>query len=162
MAFSVNKAILVGNLTRDAELRYTKSGTALTTFVVATNRRYKANNEWQDEATFHRVVVWGKFGEWLANELKQGDRVYVSGRIQKREYEKDGHKRRSVEIVADEVVPMYKKDRVDDSKPATEKDVEEVFGADGKEEKTEEETEKTEEVEETGGKEDVDPDDIPF
>lgn len=83
---SVNKVILVGNLTRDAEVNFTASGTPVCVFTVATNRAWKnANGEPHEEASFHRVNAWGKFGENLAKILTKGLKVYVEGILTYRE-----------------------------------------------------------------------------
>lgn len=83
---SVNKVILVGNLTRDGEVSYTTGGTAVCYFTVATNRAWKgANGEEHDEASFHSVSAWGKFGENLAKILHKGQKVYVEGLLTYRE-----------------------------------------------------------------------------
>jgi len=102
---SVNKAILIGNLGADPELRYTASGMAVAGFNMATTERYKdKNGELQERTEWHSIVCWGRLGE-LANEyLKKGRSVYIEGRIQTRNYEdKDGIKRYRTEIVAQQM-----------------------------------------------------------
>lgn len=102
---SVNKAILVGNLGADPELRYTASGTAVAGFNMATTERYKdKSGELQERTEWHSIVCWGRMGE-LANEyLRKGRSVYIEGRIQTRNYEdKDGIKRYRTEIVAQQM-----------------------------------------------------------
>ncbi|UCE66203.1 MAG: single-stranded DNA-binding protein [Candidatus Zixiibacteriota bacterium] len=102
---SVNKAILIGNLGADPELRYTASGTAVAGFNMATTERYKdKNGELQERTEWHSIVCWGRLGE-LANEyLRKGRSVYIEGRIQTRNYEdKDGIKRYRTEIVAQQM-----------------------------------------------------------
>jgi len=102
---SVNKAILVGNLGRDAELRYTQGGTAVATLNLATTERFNdKNGQRQEKTEWHRVVLWGKTAESLAEYLTKGKQIYVEGRIQTREWEKDGVKRYSTEIRGDRVV----------------------------------------------------------
>ncbi len=100
---SVNKVILIGNLGRDPETRYTNSGSSVTTFSVATSDTFndKGGNR-QERTDWHNIVVWGKQGEMCAQYLKKGRQVYIEGRISYREYEaKDGTgKRKSTEIVA--------------------------------------------------------------
>ena len=102
---SVNKVILIGNLGRDPELRYTQSGSAVTNFTLATNEKWKdkeGNN--QERTEWHRVVVWGKSAENCAQYLQKGRSVYVEGKLQTREWEgKDGNKRYTTEIVAQAV-----------------------------------------------------------
>ncbi|HYO84513.1 MAG TPA: single-stranded DNA-binding protein [Bryobacteraceae bacterium] len=102
---SINKVILVGNLGKDAETKFTPSGVARTLFTVATNRRWKdqSTGDWKDETEWHNVVLWRS--ENLANYLLKGKQVYVEGRLASRSYDdKDGNKRYITEIVADEVI----------------------------------------------------------
>ena len=102
---SVNKVILVGNLGKDAETRFTTSGVAMSRFTVATSRRWKdtATGDWKEETDWHTVVVWRQ--ENLAQYLTKGKQVYVEGRLQTRSYEdKDGQKKYSTEVVADDVI----------------------------------------------------------
>lgn len=102
---SVNKVILVGNLGRDAETKFTPSGAAVTKFAVATTRNWKdqQTNEWKEETNWTNVVVWRQ--ENLANYLTKGKQVYVEGRLQTRSYDdKDGKKVYTTEVVADEVI----------------------------------------------------------
>jgi single-strand DNA-binding protein len=101
----VNKAILIGNLGRDPELRYTGSGTAVANFTLATTERIRTKEGEREERTeWHRVVAWGRTAELCAQYLNKGRSVYIEGRIQTREWEdKDGQKRRTTEIVANTV-----------------------------------------------------------
>src|SRR5436309_3016259 len=102
---SVNKVILVGNLGRDAETKFTPSGASVTRFAVATTRSWKdqATNEWKEETNWTNVVVWRQ--ENLANYLMKGKQVYVEGRLQTRSYDdKDGKKVYFTEVVADDVI----------------------------------------------------------
>ena len=85
---SLNKCMIIGNLGRDPEMRYTPSGQAVTQFSVATNRNYRdQQGEWQSETEWFRVVVWGDRGERAAETLRKGHKVYVEGRIQTRQWE---------------------------------------------------------------------------
>jgi single-strand DNA-binding protein len=98
----LNKVMLIGNLGKDAETRYTPSGAAVTNFSVATARRSKdqQTGEWKDETDWHNVVLWR--AENLANYLQKGKRIYVEGRLQTRSWEdQSGNKRYSTEVVAD-------------------------------------------------------------
>lgn len=105
MAFSINLAVISGNVTRDPELRYTPSGQAVCSFGVATNRSIKKGDQWENIATFHNVVQWGKQAEFTSNNLKKGMKVTVTGRIDNRSYDaKDGTKKYISEIVADSVI----------------------------------------------------------
>jgi len=102
---SVNKVILIGNLGRDPELRYTQGGQAVTNFTMATSERFTDRNGDQQERTeWHRIVVWGKTAENCAQYLAKGRSAYVEGRLQTREWEdKDGNKRQTTEISAQRV-----------------------------------------------------------
>ncbi len=102
---SVNKVILIGNLGRDAETKFTPNGTARTTFSIATSRRWKdqQTGEWKEETDWHNVVLWRQ--ENLANYLLKGKQVFVEGRLQTRNYEdKDGRKVYVTEVVAEDVI----------------------------------------------------------
>lgn len=104
----LNKAMLIGNLTRDPELRYTPSGTAVATFGLATNRRWKTQGgDTKDEAQFHRVVVWNKLAELCSQLIQKGSRVYIEGRIQYREWnDNEGNPRQTTEIVAEDMIVL--------------------------------------------------------
>lgn len=107
MAINLNRVEVVGNLTRDPEMRYTPNGKGVAGFAVATNRRYQdQSGAWVDgEVEFHEVVVWDRLAEGCNKALKKGDRVFVSGRLQTRSWEaQDGAKRSKTEIVADTVL----------------------------------------------------------
>jgi single-strand DNA-binding protein len=96
-----NKVILMGNLTRDPELRYTPNGTAVATLSLAVNRRYKSNDETREETDFFDIVVFGKQAENCSEYLKKGRPILVDGRLQQRRWETDeGQKRSKVEVVA--------------------------------------------------------------
>lgn len=103
---SVNKVILVGNLTRDPELRYTPQGTAVASFVVATNREWKLENgETKQVADFHSCVAWNKLAEICSNLLKKGSKVYIEGRLQTRDWQdQDGQKKYKTEVVAEDMI----------------------------------------------------------
>jgi single-strand DNA-binding protein len=102
---SVNKVILIGHLGRDAETRFTPQGVAVTSFSVATSRRWKdqQSGDWKEDTTWSDVVLWR--AENLANYLTKGKQVYVEGRLQTRSYDdKDGNKRYRTEVIAEEVL----------------------------------------------------------
>jgi single-strand DNA-binding protein len=102
---SVNKVILVGNLGRDAELRYTPGGAAVATLNLATTEVWndKAGQK-QEKTEWHRVVLWGKQAESLQEYLTKGKQIYVEGRLQTRQWDdKDGNKRYTTEIKADRI-----------------------------------------------------------
>ena len=99
---SLNRVFLMGNLTRDPELRYIPSGAAVTTFTLAVNRNYKLpSGEKKEEVNFIRVVVWGRVAETSAEYLKKGSAAFVEGRLQSRSWEgQDGQKRSITEVNA--------------------------------------------------------------
>ena len=100
---------IVGNLTRDPELRFTAGGKGVASFGVAVGRRYQQNGEWQEKTSFFNVTAWDTLGENVAASLTKGTRVLVTGRLEQREYEtKEGEKRNVVEIVADEIGPSLR------------------------------------------------------
>ena len=100
---------IVGNLTRDPELRFTNGGKAVASFSVAVSRRYQQNNEWQEVTSFYSVKAWDQLGENAAASLTKGTRVVVSGRLDIREYDdREGNRRTAVEITADEVGPSLR------------------------------------------------------
>lgn len=104
---SLNLIQLIGNLTRDPELRYTPQGTAVCTMSLATNRSWNTQEGGarQEETTYHRIVVWSKLAEICGQMLKKGMKAYVSGRIQTRKWTtKEGQERETTEVVADNVI----------------------------------------------------------
>lgn len=105
MPASLNRVFLIGNLTRDPELRYLPSGQAVTTFTIAVNRSYTAGTgERKEETSFIRVVVWARRAEVCNEYLRKGSPVFVEGRFQSRTWEaQDGTKRSSIEVVANNV-----------------------------------------------------------
>jgi single-strand DNA-binding protein len=102
---SVNKVILIGNLGRDPELRFTRDGQGVANFTLATNERWRDKEGQNQERTeWHRIVVWGKQAENCAQYLQKGRSCYVEGRLQTREWEdKEGNKRQTTEVVAQNV-----------------------------------------------------------
>src|SRR3954453_7531192 len=104
-----NSITVVGNITRDPELRFTTGGRAVASFGIAVNRRYQVNNEWQEQTSFFDVVAWAQLGENAAASLAKGARVIVNGRLEQRSWEtQDGEKRSKVEIIADEIGPSLR------------------------------------------------------
>ena len=102
---------IVGNLTRDPELRFTPSGAPVTTFGVAVNRRWqnRDNQQWEESTSFFNVTCWRDLAQNVSESLEKGSRVLVSGRLDQRSWEtQDGEKRSVVEIVADEVGPSLR------------------------------------------------------
>jgi single-strand DNA-binding protein len=104
MAKSFNQAIVMGNLTRDPELRSTPGGQQVASFAVATNRTWMdGSGERKEAVEYHEIVAWGKLGELAAQYLAKGRKVMVIGRLQTQSWEKDGVKRSRTEIVASDV-----------------------------------------------------------
>lgn len=100
----LNKAFIIGNLTRDPEMRSLPSGIAVTNFSLATNRRYKdKDGGWQESTDYHNIVVFGRQAETVNQYLNKGSMALVEGRIQTRSWEQDGQKKYRTEIVADRI-----------------------------------------------------------
>ncbi len=109
---SFNRVILMGNLTRDPEIRYTPNGSAVATLGLAVNRRYKQGEELKEEVTFVDIVVFGKQAEHCGQYLAKGRGVLVEGRLQQRRWEtEDGQKRSKIEVVALNVQFMPRSER---------------------------------------------------
>src|SRR3989304_7017604 len=125
MARSLNKVLLIGNLTRDPERRYTPQGTAVCTFSIATNRQWKTESgDQKDEAEFHRIVAWDKLAEICSKMLKKGTRTYVEGRLQTRSWQgQDGQQRTTTEIVISDLIVL------DGRRPIEEVNVPEDLGS---------------------------------
>ncbi len=116
MARSLNKVMLIGNLTRDIELRYTPQGTAVATFSIATNRQWKTESgEMKDNAEFHRIVAWDKLAEICSKMLKKGTRAYVEGRLQTRSWQaQDGSQKQTTEIVITDMLVLDSRGKSDE------------------------------------------------
>jgi single-strand DNA-binding protein len=101
---------VVGNLTRDPELRFTPSGAPVTTFGVAVNRRWqnRENQQWEESTSFFNVTCWRDLAQNVGESLEKGSRVIVSGRLEQRSWETDDGRRSVVEIIADEVGPSLR------------------------------------------------------
>ena len=105
-----NSVTLVGNVTRDPELRFTPAGQANATFGIAVNRRWqnRQTQEWEEAVSFFNVVCWREMAENAAESLSKGARVIVTGRLEQRSWEQEGQKRSVVEVVADEIGPSLR------------------------------------------------------
>ena len=102
---SFNKVLLMGNLTRDPELRYTSGGTAVASFGLAVNRKFKQGEEWKDEVCFVDITVWAKQGENCAEYLNKGSQAFIEGRLNYQTWEdkQSGQQRSKLEVVANNV-----------------------------------------------------------
>ncbi|HEX9008361.1 MAG TPA: single-stranded DNA-binding protein [Patescibacteria group bacterium] len=105
---SLNKVLLIGNLTRDPELKYTPQGTAVCTFGLATNREWTdSSGQKQEGAEFHRVVAWGKLAEICSQLLQKGRKIYIEGRLQTRSWKTpEGQDRQMTEVVMEEMIAL--------------------------------------------------------
>jgi single-strand DNA-binding protein len=126
MANGLNKVILIGNLGRDPEVRYTPGGLAVANFSMATSETW-TNKEGEKETRteWHRIVAWGKLGEICGEYLSKGKQIYIEGRIQTREWEdKEGNKRYTTEIIALQMLMLGSRESADESRPSPSSDME--------------------------------------
>ena len=125
MAFSLNKIMLIGNLGRDAETRFTTNNLSVTSFTLATTNSYKGKDgNWVNDTTWHNIVSFN-LSDYFKGNLKKGRKFYVEGRISKRDYtDKEGIKRYTTEVVSDRIIPL-------DSVGATEETEEKPFESQG-------------------------------
>ena len=100
---SFNRVVLVGNLTRDVELRRTKSNTAVTDIGLAVNERVKVNQEWTDQVHFFDVTLWGRTAEVAGEYLSKGSSILIEGRLSFEQWEQDGQKRSKVKVVGEKM-----------------------------------------------------------
>ena len=125
MSKSVNKAILVGNLGKAPEVKYTTSGKAVANFSLAIDERYKdKSGEWQDRTEWVNVVLWERLAEIAKEYLSKGSKCYIEGRLATRNYEKDGHKVYVTEVIGSELVLLGSKQQ--SSEPAAQPDSEDA------------------------------------
>jgi single-strand DNA-binding protein len=101
---SVNKVILVGNLGRDAEVKVTASGQSVASFSIATTETWTKDGEKKEKTEWHRIVLWGRQADTLQPYLTKGKQIYVEGRLETRQWEKDGQKHYTTEVKADRIV----------------------------------------------------------
>jgi single-strand DNA-binding protein len=109
---SLNKVLLIGNLGKDPELRYTASGTAVASFSLATSEKFKnKEGEWEERTEWHNVTLWGRLAEIAGEYLGKGKTVYIEGRLQTRKWQdKDGKDRYTTEIVGEKMQMLSRKD----------------------------------------------------
>lgn len=161
MARSLNRVQLIGNLTRDPELRYTPQGTAVCTLGIATNRTWTTDTgEKKEDTEFHRIVAWNKLAELCSQLLTKGRKIYVEGRIANRSWTgQDGQQRNTTEIVIEDMIIL------DSKRSGGEGDAAEVHHEEEpKPEEPKAEESKAAPVKKSEPKvsEDINPDDIPF
>lgn len=158
---SLNKVTLIGNLTRDPELRYTPQGTAVAQFGLATNRDWvTANGEKKEEVQYHRIIAWSKLAELCSQLLSKGSKVFVEGRIVYRQFEgKDGTQKNITEIVMDNMIVLTPKSPTGQSAESDEDKPEEKKSKDALKDKK---ADDSAEVEENKTNEDIDDEEIPF
>lgn len=163
MARSLNQVTLMGNLTRDPELRQTPNGQSVTSFSLALNRAYKdAGGEWQEATDYIDCVCWGPLAERVAQYLSKGRRCLVQGRLQSRSWEQDGNKRSKVEVLANDVTFLDSRGGGDDSGGSYNQDVGSDSGAGADKPKATKKAKKDDVVIEDIGDEPINLDDIPF
>jgi len=107
MAFSLNRVMLIGNLGRDAETRFTTNNLSVTNFSIATTRSFKdKDGNWQNETTWHNITGFN-LSDYYKDNLKKGKKFYIEGRISKRDYnDKDGNKRTSTDVICEKLIPL--------------------------------------------------------
>lgn len=156
---SLNQVRLIGNLTRDPELKYTPSGTAVCSFGLATNRSWTTKEgDTKEDVQFHRIVAWQKLAELCANLLSKGRKVYLEGRIVYRQFEgKDGQQKNITEIVMDDFILFDYKTGNESGTPD-----ESQAPANSKAPKADMDDAVAEDEDASNITEDIDPDDIPF
>ncbi len=162
MAKSLNKVMLIGNLTRDPEMRYTPAGTAVCTFGVATNRSWTTDSgEKKEEADFHNIVAWNKLAEICVQLLKKGRKVYVEGRLSTRSWQgQDGTQKQRTEVVINDMVILDKKEGAGEAIDIPEPGFETQVSPDEEQAKPKSKSKKEEKAEEPA--EEVGEEDIPF
>ena len=161
MARSLNRVQLIGNLTRDPELRYTPSGTAVCSFSIATNRNWTTDTgEKKDEVEFHRIVSWAKLAELCSQFLTKGRKVFVEGRLQTRSWTaQDGTQKQTTEIVISDMILL------DSRREGVQEHAEESSATESSEEapvSKKSSKAKEEEAPKEPQDEEIAPDDIPF
>ena len=114
MASDINRVILIGRLTRDPEIRYIQSGTAVANFTIANNRTYVSSGEKKEQASFFNCIAWAKLGEVITEYCKKGQRIGIEGRLQQRSWEdQEGKKRSTIEVVVENFQFLSSKDGKD-------------------------------------------------
>jgi single-strand DNA-binding protein len=175
MARSLNRVQLIGNLTRDPELRYTPNGNAVCTFGLATNRTWTTDSgEKREEVDFHRIVAWNKLAELCSQFLTKGRKVYVEGRLSTRNWTgQDGSQKSTTEVVIDDMILLDSKqsgaaqqsnrgEEFHEQEASEESHAKAAHSTGSVRAKPAQKEEHEEKAEESGNDEEVAPDDIPF
>ncbi|OGM25733.1 hypothetical protein A3D00_03320 [Candidatus Woesebacteria bacterium RIFCSPHIGHO2_02_FULL_38_9] len=162
MARSLNKVLLIGNLTRDPEMRYTPAGAAVCTFGLATNRQWKTETgETKEEAEFFRLVAWNKLAEICSQMLHKGNRVFAEGRLQTRNWTgNDGQQRTTVEVVISDMIVLTPRGVTEEINVPEDLGEAALIGASNEPEVSE--SKKKSPKTKTPEKKDENPDDLPF
>jgi single-strand DNA-binding protein len=166
MARSLNRVQLIGNLTRDPELRYTPSGAAVCSFSIATNRNWTTDSgEKKEQVEFHRIVAWNKLAELCSQFLTKGRKVFVEGRLTTRSWvAQDGAQKQTTEIIISDMILLDSRKTGEEASP--EETHQEEPGEENAEKKPAKgeapKAKKVKEEEETPQEEEITPDDIPF
>ena len=157
----INEVRIMGNMTRDPELRNTSSGTSVCNFSVATNRRYQQNDEWKEEVEFHNVVIWAQRAESFVQRAKKGTRVYIEGRLQTRSWEdQNGSKQFKTEIIVSKIILIDRYERGEGTSQSYNK--ESNVSVNDKSSKPPVDTKTDKSPQKSGDDESIDPDDLPF
>jgi len=162
MARSLNQVTLMGNLTRDPELRQTPNGQNVTSFSLALNRSYKdSSGEWQEATDYIDIVCWGPLAERVSQYLSKGRRCLVQGRLQSRSWEQDGVKRSKVEVLANDVTFLDNRNQDSESSNDTVNDKQDTVAKSAKPKPSKKAKEEDVVIEDIGD-EPINLDDIPF
>lgn len=153
----LNKVMLIGNATKEPELRYTPQGIAVCSFTIATNREWKdSSGQIKSEATFHRVIAWSKLAEIISQYLTKGSKAYIEGRLSNRSWkDQQGQTHYVTEVIADELILL-------DSRRITQQPIQAIMDNPPEPEPTESELEKPELPDPNEKDEEIDLNDIPF
>ena len=162
MARSLNRVQLIGNLTRDPELRYTPSGTAVCSFSIATNRNWTTDTgEKKEEVEFHRIVAWNKLAELCSQFLTKGRKVFVEGRLTTRSWAaQDGTQKQTTEIIINDMILLD--NRRPGGEEASHEEAQEEVAQEAPKAKVSKKADKEEVVQPAPSEDEVAPDDIPF
>lgn len=120
---TLNRVILIGNLTRDPELKFLASGSAIGTFAIAVNSKYKQGDAWKEEVSYFDIVTFGKTAQAVLDHVGKGQSVLIDGRLRQERWEKDGQKRSAVKVIADNVQFLSRKEAEEKQAPPPDEDI---------------------------------------